>query len=669
MPVFSSLLVANRGEIACRVMRTAKSLGYRCVAVYSEADAGAPHVALADEAICIGPGPVGESYLLGEKIIQAARTSGAQAIHPGYGFLSENAGFAEACEKAGLVFVGPDANAIRVMGNKAESKRCMLAAGVRCVPGYEGKDQTDAVLIAEAKKIGMPIMVKAAAGGGGRGMRLVQQASELAGAIKLARSEAENAFGSGELILEKAIVNPRHVELQVFSDTQGNTVHLGERDCSVQRRHQKVVEEAPCPVMTPELREAMGAQAVAAANSINYRGAGTVEFLLDAAGEFYFLEMNTRLQVEHPVTELVTGLDLVALQLQVAQGQPLGFSQSDVQLNGHAIEVRLYTEDPAQDFLPTAGRIDLWEPASGEGLRVDDGVCSGQEISPFYDPMVAKVIGYGPSREVARRRLVDGLRDSLLLGLKNNKAFLINCLEQPVFINGEATTAFIAEQFTEGDLVEHIPSQSEIAVAAVLDNRFANHRAMAASTLVAAPLRNWSSTGSLVSCKHYVFNDVEFPVRIQPLAHGADADQYKVSVGEDFSCSVELCEVGQRSAKVLVNDEQRSVLFFAKRLGQIYVSTNGLATLFTDNAMQAAGSEEAGGGGRVLAPMHGQVLEVFVQAGDRIAQGQPLLVLEAMKMQHEILSEAEGTVSEVAVAAATQVAADELLVSIEVADE
>ena len=331
---FNSILIANRGEIACRVIRTAKKLGYRTVAVYSDADAGAPHVKLADDAVRIGSGPVGESYLVPELILQAAASSGAESIHPGYGFLSENAAFAEAVESAGLVFIGPTREAIDVMGNKAESKRRMIEAGVPCVPGYEGHDQSDKTLIAEGLKIDLPLMVKAAAGGGGRGMRLVHDQADLANAIKLARAEAEGAFGSGELILEKAIIEPRHVEIQVFADTFGNTVHLGERDCSVQRRHQKVIEEAPCPIMTPELREKMGQSAIDAAKSVNYRGAGTVEFLLDDSGFFYFLEMNTRLQVEHPVTELITGLDLVALQISVAQGEPLDFSQADLEFRG-----------------------------------------------------------------------------------------------------------------------------------------------------------------------------------------------------------------------------------------------------------------------------------------------------------------------------------------------
>ncbi|MEJ6685570.1 MAG: biotin carboxylase N-terminal domain-containing protein, partial [SAR86 cluster bacterium] len=469
MKRFNSILIANRGEIACRVIKTAKQLGYRTIAVYSDADAGAPHVQLADDAVRIGPGPVGESYLLAENILAAAITSGAESIHPGYGFLSENSAFAEAVESAGLVFIGPTREAIDVMGNKAESKRRMIEAGVPCVPGYEGHDQTDEALLAEGNKIALPLMVKAAAGGGGRGMRLVQDYAELANAIKLARAEAESAFGSGELILEKAIIQPRHVEIQVFADTLGNTVHLGERDCSVQRRHQKVIEEAPCPIMTPELREQMGQSAIDAAKSVNYHGAGTVEFLLDASGAFYFLEMNTRLQVEHPVTELITGLDLVALQISVAQGEALSITQDDVHLEGHAIEVRLYTEDPSLDFLPASGPVDLWQPADGVGIRIDAGIVSGQDISPFYDPMVAKVIGYGPDRESARLRLIGALKETVLFGTPNNKRFLIQCLEKQCFIDGTATTAFIAEEFSGEDLQVAPPSFADSAVAAVIE--------------------------------------------------------------------------------------------------------------------------------------------------------------------------------------------------------
>ena len=420
---FNSVLIANRGEIACRIMRTAKAMGLRTIAVYSEADSDAPHVKMADQAYLLGPAPVGESYLLGDKIIEAAKATNTGAIHPGYGFLSENSGFAKACADAGLIFIGPEPDAIDLMGDKAKSKRRMIKAGVPCVPGYQGEVQDDGTLLKKSQSIGFPIMVKAAAGGGGRGMRFVDDPKDLPTAIKDARSEAANAFGSDVLILERAVQRPRHVEIQVFADRYGNTVHLGERDCSVQRRHQKVLEEAPCPVMTSDLRAAMGAAAVKAAKDIGYVGAGTVEFMLDGSGEFFFLEMNTRLQVEHPVTEMITGLDLVALQINVASGQELGLTQDDINLNGHAIEARLYAEDPTADFLPATGPIHRCSPASGPGIRIDSGIKTGGEVSPFYDPMLAKVIAFGETREIARRRLVEALKDTVFFGTKTNKAF------------------------------------------------------------------------------------------------------------------------------------------------------------------------------------------------------------------------------------------------------
>ncbi|HSS82544.1 MAG TPA: biotin carboxylase N-terminal domain-containing protein, partial [Reyranella sp.] len=418
---FSKILVANRGEIAWRVMRTARAMGYRTVAAYSDADKDAPHVCFADEAVRIGPPPVGESYLSIDRILEAAHKSGVDAIHPGYGFLSENEAFATACENAGLVFIGPPPAAIAAMGNKAAAKRRMIDAGVPCVPGYQGPDQSDANLAKEARKIGLPAMVKAAAGGGGRGMRLVERDADLLEAIRTARAEAESAFGSGELILEKAVVDARHVEIQVFADAHGNAIHLGERDCSVQRRHQKVIEEAPSPAVNADLRNRMGAAAVAAARTIGYRSAGTVEFLLGADGAFYFLEMNTRLQVEHPVTEAITGQDLVAWQLKVAAGEKLPLTQEQVRFSGHAIEVRLYAEDAYAGFLPQTGRIDVWRPATGPGIRVDHGMKDGLAISPFYDPMIAKVIAHGANREEARTRLVQALRDTVVLGPITNR--------------------------------------------------------------------------------------------------------------------------------------------------------------------------------------------------------------------------------------------------------
>ena len=663
MTRFTSILVANRGEIACRVMRSARAQGYRTVAVYSEADTRAPHVQLADEALCIGPGPVNESYLAQEKILQAAAASGAGAIHPGYGFLSENAGFARACEAAGLVFIGPGAEAIDLMGNKAEAKRRMIAAGVPCVPGYEGEDQAEEVLLREGAAIGVPLMVKAAAGGGGRGMRLVHDLRELPNAIRLARAEAESAFGSGELILEKAIIRPRHVEVQVFADSQGHTIHLGERDCSVQRRHQKVVEEAPCPVMTASLRAEMGAAAVAAAASIDYRGAGTVEFLLDEGGQFYFLEMNTRLQVEHPVTELVTGLDLVALQLQVAQGEPLGLSQDDISLQGHAIEVRLYTEDPAQDFLPTSGPVDLWSPPSGTGIRVDDGIASGQEISPFYDPMVAKIIASGPTRDIARLRLIEALQETVLFGPRHNRDFLVACLQKDCFARGEATTAFIAEEFAGGDMSGPAPSFSDSAVAAVIELCLEYQALYACSVMVAPELRDWSSAGALLARKQYRHGESLHDLAVMSLGSG----RYQVFSAAE-SRFVEMLSLEGSRACVAVDGSQHMARFHAPRQGKLYLAVDGREAEFHDLIPLDGALEHSAGSGRITAPMHGLLLEVRVAPGDVVEAGQTLAVLEAMKMHYEIVAETAGTVQEVRAESGVQVAADDLLIEIEVSE-
>ena len=660
---FNSILIANRGEIACRVIRTAKKMGYRTVAVYSDADAGAPHVQLADDAVRIGPGPVGESYLVPELILQAAASSGAESIHPGYGFLSENAAFAEAVESAGLVFIGPTREAIDVMGNKAESKRRMIEAGVPCVPGYEGHDQSDAVLLAEGLKIDLPLMVKAAAGGGGRGMRLVHKQADLANAIKLARAEAEGAFGSGELILEKAIIKPRHVEIQVFADTMGNTIHLGERDCSVQRRHQKVVEEAPCPVMTPELREKMGQSAIDAAKSVNYRGAGTVEFLLDDSGFFYFLEMNTRLQVEHPVTELITGLDLVALQIKVAQGEPLGLSQDDINLEGHAIEVRLYTEDPSQDFLPASGPVDLWAPASGVGVRVDSGISTGQAISPFYDPMVAKVIGYGPTREAARLRLIGALKETVLFGTPNNKDFLIQCLEKQSFIDGAATTAFIAEEFSDAELEIQPASFTDSAVAATLELCLENKGHFQKSLLVSSQLQNWTIASAMVSRKQYQFDETIHDLSISPVNSSIDTYQVTDSVAEQ-AAEVQVLSIQANSAVVLLDGVKLVAQFMCLKRGQLHCSIQGRGAFFKDLIILDGAIDEAVGGGRVIAPMHGLLLEVLVKSGDEVVKGQTLAILEAMKMHYEIKAEIDGIVEEVSAVAGKQVAADDVLIEI-----
>tara|TARA_B110000285_G_scaffold124698_1_gene140735 strand:- start:2007 stop:4004 length:1998 start_codon:yes stop_codon:yes gene_type:complete len=663
MTKFTSILVANRGEIACRVIRTAKAQGYRTVAVYSDADAKAPHVQMADTAVHLGPSPVNESYLVQEKILAAAKANGAEAIHPGYGFLSENAEFAKACEDAGLVFIGPSPDAIYLMGNKAEAKRRMIAAGVPCVPGYEGEDQSDATLLSEGAKITLPLMVKAAAGGGGRGMRTVHKSSELSNAIKLARAEASSAFGSGELILEKAIMRPRHVEIQVFGDSHGTIVHLGERDCSVQRRHQKVIEEAPCPVMTDALRDEMGAAAIAAAQSISYRGAGTVEFLLDEYGTFYFLEMNTRLQVEHPVTELITGLDLVALQLQVAQGEPLGFTQDEVTLSGHAIEVRLYTEDPAQDFLPTSGPVDLWSPPTGVGVRVDSGICSGQAVSPFYDPMVAKIIASGPNREIARLRLIEALQNTVLFGTRHNRDFLVACLEKDCFAAGRATTAFIPEEFSEGEIADPQPTFTDSAVAAVLELTLQHKTLHGNSILVAPQLRDWASASPLVSRKRYIHGEQVHDLSVTPLGNG----RYRV-FDTDNAAVIELLTVLEDTAQASIDGEQHLIRHFSPDESKLYLSINGRAATYCDQIRLAGAQDDAAGSGRIIAPMHGLLLEVRVKAGDRVESGQTLAILEAMKMHYEITADAVGEVIEVLAVAGQQVAVDDLLIDIDTAE-
>lgn len=624
---FSSILIANRGEIACRVIRTAKELGLRTIAVYSDADADAPHALMADQAVRIGPAPVGESYLKVDAILEAAKATGADAIHPGYGFLSENAGFAEAASAAGVAFIGPPADAIRVMGDKAGAKRAMIAAGVPCVPGYQGEDQSDARLIEEAAKIGFPVMVKASAGGGGRGMRFVAAEGDLPEALRLARSEAKSAFGSDELIIEKAVMRPRHVEVQVFADAHGTTIHLGERDCSVQRRHQKVVEEAPCPVMTPALREAMGAAAVAAAEAVDYRGAGTVEFLLDASGDFYFLEMNTRLQVEHPVTEMITGLDLVALQIAVAEGRPLGLTQNDVRLNGHAIEVRLYAEDPANDFLPSTGLIQLWRPAPG--ARTDAGVAEGGEVSPYYDPMLAKIIAHGPTRDEARRRLIRALEETALVGPANNRTFLIDILEAEAFAVGEATTAFIEETWPEG-VAATPPSPELTATAAAMLLQAERDAALAVAGRVSPETLGWRSD-----------RPAETRIRLSDGGEAQDLAARPTATGWIVGAEEIAVDLSSHCAARITDD------------GALALSLGRESGLF--RRVKPGGETEAGAAsGAIVAPMPGLLVELNVAPGDRVEQGQTVAVIEAMKMRHRIVASVSGEVAEVTAEAGDQ---------------
>ena len=652
---FHKILIANRGEIAVRIIRTARALGYRTVAVYSEADAGAPHVALADDAVRIGPAPVAQSYLDPARLIVAAQQTGAEAVHPGYGFLSENAGFARTCADAGLVFIGPSVEAIHLMGNKAEAKRRMIAAGVPCVPGYEGADQSDDAFLAAAGGIGFPVMVKAAAGGGGRGMRLVAKQDQLIAALAAARSEAQNAFGSDELILEKAVQRPRHVEFQVFGDAHGHVVHLFERDCSVQRRHQKVVEEAPCPVMTPELRARMGAAAVEAARAIAYEGAGTVEFLLDGEGNFYFLEMNTRLQVEHPVTEGITGLDLVALQFAVARGERLPFAQDDLAIDGHAIEVRLYAEDPANGFLPASGRVNVWRPAAGEGLRIDHGLKEGAEISPFYDPMIAKLIAYGKTREEARRRLVRALEETVVFGLPTNRDFLIDILKHEAFAAGEATTAFLTEDFDAAALKPASPTVAQAALAAVLHYRAARYRAAACAVALNPALLDWASAGQLSS--RFLYDAGEARV----IALGGD--RYRVETG-GTEHAIDILAVADGAVRARVDGVETSCRYHADG-GRLDLVLHGRILTFENQLLRVRGAEDAAAGGQVRAPMHGRILRLHVEAGADVQEGAPLAVLEAMKMEHEVASAVSGRVAAVHVAIGDQVAANSILIEIE----
>ncbi|NDW47836.1 biotin carboxylase N-terminal domain-containing protein [Ruegeria sp. PrR005] len=655
---FDTILVANRGEIAARVIRTARAMGLRTVAVYTSADASSPHVFLADESVWIGEGPVVDSYLDAGRILDAARRSGAGAIHPGYGFLSENADFAQAVAEAGMVFIGPDARAIAAMGNKAGAKRMMIAAGVPCVPGYEGADQSDSTMTRAAGQIGFPLMVKAAAGGGGRGMRLVEGPDALAQALARARSEALGAFGSDELILEKAIIEPRHVEIQVFADAQGNVIHLGERDCSVQRRHQKVVEEAPCPVMTPELRAEMGAAAVAAARAVDYRGAGTVEFLLDASGGFYFLEMNTRLQVEHPVTEMVTGLDLVEWQIRVAQGEALPLGQDDVRLDGYAIEVRLYAEDPANGYLPATGPVLRWQPATGAGVRVDAGINEGQDISPHYDPMLAKIIAHGPTREVARTRLIRAVKETVLLGTATNSAFLADVLALPEFAEGKATTGLLARAWPEGYAgAAHDPAMVALAVAVLMQHD--RDAALALAGHVAADQLGWSSAPVLPRGLMLAVAD-----DVISCSAGAFVGGWRIGVaGETFDVSLTAmgarlrARVGEATHDVMAHVEGDAVFLAAGALR------------FSGRRLRPGAREEsAQAGGRVTAPMPGLVQSVAVEPDTRVGKGETLAVLEAMKMQHQIAAPVAGRIRAVHVKTGQSLAAGDIMIEIEEED-
>ena len=648
----NTVLVANRGEIALRVMRTAKAMGLRTVAVFSDADAEAPHVRVADDAVRLGPAPAAESYLNAGALLAAARATGADAVHPGYGFLAENAGFARAVIDAGLTWIGPPPAAIEAMGDKARAKRAMIAAGVPCVPGWQGEAQDLETLTEAAREVGLPLMVKASAGGGGKGMRVVREAEALAAALERARAEAEASFGDGALILERAVETARHVEIQVMADAQGNVVHLGERDCSVQRRHQKVIEEAPAPGMTEALRAAMGAAAVEAARAVGYAGAGTVEFLLAPSGEFFFLEMNTRLQVEHPVTEMVTGLDLVALQFRIARGEALPLSQDEVALRGHAVEARLYAEDPAQGFLPSPGPVRLWAPP--EGARVDAGIETGGAIPGDYDPMAAKIVASGPDRDAARRALIRALEETALFGPRTNRDFLLDVLEHPVFAAGEATTGFLDAEWPEGWRAP-APGPADLALAAALRAEGARREALETSVLVSPELIGWSSAAPLSTV--YAFDGADGPVEAHLTPEGAG---WRATLGE-AAHRIEVLEMAGPRARIRIDGIGRTVHVDAPDRRVLEVAarrTHRVEEL-------SAGGGEAAGSGEIRAPMHGRLVALSVAEGAEVAAGDRLAVMEAMKMQHEITAPVAGRVAAISAAEGAQLAADDPILTIE----
>jgi 3-methylcrotonyl-CoA carboxylase alpha subunit len=654
--MFAKILIANRGEIACRVIRTARRLAIRTVAVYSEADARAQHVLAADEAYRIGPAAAKESYLRGDRILEVARASGAQAIHPGYGFLSENEDFAEACERAGIAFIGPPASAIRAMGLKSASKRIMEQAGVPLVPGYHGDDQSPALLQREADRIGYPVLIKASAGGGGKGMRIVEASAEFAAALASCKREAASAFGDDAVLIEKYLRRPRHIEIQVFGDRHGNCVHLFERDCSVQRRHQKVLEEAPAPGMTPERRAAMGSAAVAAAKAIGYVGAGTVEFIADQSGTFHFMEMNTRLQVEHPVTEMITGQDLVEWQLRVARGEPLPLRQDALAIDGHALEARIYAEDPAKGFLPATGRIvHLGTPPASRHVRIDTGVAAGDEISPHYDPMIAKLIVWERDRPAALARMRAALEQFQVVGVTTNVAFLGRLVASKAFAGADLDTGLI-ERSRDELFPPPAPASDEVLAAATLAE-LARHDRVAREHAAASgdPWSPWGACDGwrLNQDNHHVLVFREGEREVAVTAHYR-RDGYEVELpggrrmlsGETAGASgIRAWLDGEALAATVVRSGATIDVFHGAERHSLELHDPWLA-----------GVEGDAHGGGLAAPMPGKVIAVLVAAGAAVERGAPLVIMEAMKMEHTITAPAAGTVKEILYAVGEQVA-------------
>jgi 3-methylcrotonyl-CoA carboxylase alpha subunit len=652
--MFKKILIANRGEIACRVAATARRMAIQSVAVYSDADAGAKHVGFCDEAIHIGGSAPKDSYLRWERIIEAAKATGAEAIHPGYGFLSENEEFAQACADAGLVFIGPPASAIKAMGLKAESKQLMEKAGVPLVPGYHGSDQDPALLKREADRIGYPVLIKASAGGGGKGMRAVDKTEDFEAALASCKREAINSFGDDAVLVEKYAQRPRHIEIQVFGDTHGNYIYLFERDCSVQRRHQKVLEEAPAPGMTEAMRKQMGEAAVAAARAVNYVGAGTVEFIVeqraDGSMNFFFMEMNTRLQVEHPVTEAITGLDLVEWQLRVASGEKLPLAQDQLRITGHAIEARICAETPDNNFLPATGTLNVYKKpvhtAFERGqVRVDDGVREGDAISPYYDSMVAKLIVHGATRAEALARLDDALAQTRIVGLSTNVQFLRYVVRSPSFAKANLDTALIQRE--EAVLFKQEPVGLAMAGAAAVAKALLDER----SAEGADPFSRrdgWRSHGVMQRRFEFEFHGEPAKAALTYLHDGA----LQLAIGE-ASGPLVFAETGQGIDVQFAGQRMVAAVYAQGEMDYVFAAKGATQILSID--LLAHAGEAHAEGGRLTAPMPGKVVSFAVKAGDKVSKGQPLAVMEAMKMEHTIAAPADGVVQELLYAPGDQV--------------
>ena len=659
-------------------MRTAKRLGLRTIAVYSEADADALHVRQADEAHLLGPAAVTRSYLKADRILEIAREAGAECIHPGYGFLSENAQFAEACAEAGIAFVGPPADAIRAMGLKDAAKALMEKAGVPVVPGYHGENQDDAHLAAQADEVGYPLLIKAVAGGGGKGMRRVDASDGFEAALASCRREAKNAFGDERVLIERFVSSPRHIEIQVFADRHGNCVHLSERDCSLQRRHQKVIEEAPAPGMSEEMRAAMGEAAVAAAKSVGYEGAGTVEFIADSsrglsADAFYFMEMNTRLQVEHPVTEMITGVDLVEFQLRAAAGEELPFSQADLNdLNGHAVEARLYAEDPASGFLPQTGTLhQLRFPQQGGSVRIDTGVAQGHAVTPYYDPMIAKVICSGPDRTVALARLKETLDHTRVLGLRTNVGFLSALAGHPDFVSGRFDTAFIDQRIDE--LVDSDAVGPLTALAACLWIEGLRRRESGAERgLSKAPPSPFDDRSGWVLGQgrrdwlHLVVNGTDTTIVIH---RDGDTDRVDLTVdGATRTLALSEPEIDSAAARAVIDGTQVDAYWKLTR-DRLWVASGGTHLEVRAQDLLARDADEAGGGGQLRAPMSGKIIKIDAAEGANVRKGDRLVVLEAMKMEHSLHAGADGVVKELGAAEGDQVDEGQVLIVLDTGED